>query len=427
MRILDASPGRATETHRIGSDLTFIAARTRLITPVMKLRFSLACFALVAACGPQPEPEPAAAPPPTDPGTATAPPASAPAPAAPTPEELERAEQQKRLEQDYAEMEQEHAVEMQRFTPELRASVQKLVAAPGGTRTKIKAALAAPHRQPDQKERDAARHPLETLEFLALTPYQKVLEYGPGEGYYTEILAPLLHTSGKLYVTQTDPNGPRTDRPTFYGKRTQLFLSALPEAYGKVESVVFDYKAPKLAIEDGTLDTVLLFRGAHGMVNNGSLDTWLAEFHRTLKPRGTLGIEQHRAAAGADVMEQSKLGYLPEAYVIERVEAAGFKLLRKSEINANPKDTRDHPHGVWSLPPSLRGGDVDREKYVAIGESDRMTLRFLKDKKPATPAAPAAPATPAAPAAPATSAAPATPAAPAAPAPAAPPPAATTG
>jgi predicted methyltransferase len=154
-------------------------------------------------------------------------------------------------------------------------------------------------------------------------------------------------------------------------------LEKLPEAYGKVEAVVVDGKAPKLAL-DGKLDAVLVARGAHGMHNNKLLGTWLAEFHRALKPGGILGVEQHRAAPGANPDETSKKGYLPEAFVIEQVEAAGFKLAAKSEINANPKDTKDHPEGVWSLPPTLREGEKDREKYLAIGESDRMTLKFVK-------------------------------------------------
>ena len=119
-------------------------------------------------------------------------------------------------------------------------------------------------------------------------------------------------------------------------------------------------------------------RGLHGMVNGGTIDTWLKEFHDALKPKGTLGIEQHRAKADAVAEESSKQGYLPEKWVIEKIEAAGFKLAGKSEINANPKDTKDHPNGVWTLPPNLALGDTDRDKYVAIGESDRMTLKFTK-------------------------------------------------
>jgi len=114
------------------------------------------------------------------------------------------------------------------------------------------------------------------------------------------------------------------------------------------------------------------------MVNSGKLDEWLATIHASLKPNGILGIEQHRATADANAEESAKKGYLPEKWVIERVEAAGFKLAGKSEINANPKDTKDYPEGVWTLPPTFELGDKDREKYLAIGESDRMTLKFVK-------------------------------------------------
>src|SRR5690606_33066105 len=202
---------------------------------------------------------------------------------------------------------------------------------------------------------------------------------------------------GKLYVTLTDPNGPKTERATLYGKRTQLLLDSLPEAYSKVEPAAVDPKAPKLTtIADASLDAVLLFRGAHGMVNSGTFETWLDEFHRVLEPKGILGVEQHRAAPDADPVESAKRGYLPEAFVISQAEKAGFKLAAKSEINANPKDTKDYPNGVWALPPSLGGDEANREKYLAIGESDRMTLKFVKVERP-KPAAPAAPApTPAA-------------------------------
>jgi predicted methyltransferase len=223
------------------------------------------------------------------------------------------------------------------------------------------------------------------LELFGLKPTQTVLELAPGEGWYTELLAPVLAKSGKLYVTQTDPNGPKDQRPTLYGLRTKYFLEKLPEVYGKVEPVVLDPKSPKLGL-DGKLDLVVLFRGAHGMHNNKVLGAWLAEIHRALKPQGALGVEQHRAAAGQNPDETSKRGYLPEAFVIERVEAAGFKLAAKSEMNANPKDTKDYPEGVWSLPPTLREGDKNKERYLAIGESDRMTLKFVKVAEPASKA-----------------------------------------
>jgi predicted methyltransferase len=186
-----------------------------------------------------------------------------------------------------------------------------------------------------------------------------------------------LAKKGKLLVTNTDPNGPKEERTTYYGERVKLFLERSPELYSKVETVVIDPKAPDLKLE-GTVDLVVVMRGLHGMQNGGTLDTWLAEFHTALKPKGILGIEQHRAKPDAVAEESSKQGYLPEKWVIEKVEAAGFKLAAKSEINANAKDTKDHPNGVWTLPPSFALGDTDREKYAAIGESDRMTLKFTK-------------------------------------------------
>ena len=125
----------------------------------------------------------------------------------------------------------------------------------------------------------------------------------------------------------------------------------------------------------------LVIRGMHGWQRSGVVDAWLAEIHKALKPNGVLGIVQHRAKPDADPNESAKDGYLPEPWVIQQVEAAGFKLSKKSDINKNPKDTADHPDGVWSLPPSLRQGETDREKYLAIGESDRMTLRFVKVQK----------------------------------------------
>jgi predicted methyltransferase len=123
---------------------------------------------------------------------------------------------------------------------------------------------------------------------------------------------------------------------------------------------------------------ILVFRELHNMVQGKRLEAWLAAFHQALKPHGVLGIEQHRAAPGANPEVSSKEGYLPEKWVIETIEAAGFKLAGKSEVNANPRDTRQHPEGVWTLPPSYALGDKDRARYAAIGESDRMTLKFFK-------------------------------------------------
>jgi predicted methyltransferase len=359
---------------------------------------------------------------PTSASSAAAAPAPAPAPVL-TPEEQKKEKDRIQLEADWAKLAAADAAESARLTPEVRGSIKELSdKSYPTTRAALTAALAGKHRKPGNAARDAARHPVETLEFFGLKPTQTVLEYGPGEGWYTELLAPTLAKKGKLIVTMTDPSGPKTERSTYYGQRTKLFLERLPEAYAKVQPIVIDPKAPKLG-PDASVDLVLLNRSAHGMVNDKRLELYLGEFHRVLKKGGLLGIEQHRAAPNANLEESSKKGYLPEAWLISAVEAAGFKLVAKSEVNANPKDTKDHPDGVWSLPPSLRGGDKDRERFVAIGESDRMTLKFAKvEPKKASVAAAAAPATPAAaPAQPA--AAPAQPAAAPATAPAKPAPA----
>jgi predicted methyltransferase len=360
----------------------------------------LGIASLIAGCSrPAEAPPVAPAPPaPVEPAPVTV----APTPPPLTPEEEKKAKEQRELEADWKKLAEENAAEQARLTPELRAQTKTIADKSYGTaRTALNAAIAGKHRAPGHAERDAARHPLETLEFFGFKPTQTVLEYGPGEGWYTELLAPALAKRGRLLVTNPDPNGPKDQRQTFYAERTKLFLERLPEAYGKVEPITIDPKAPKLGLE-GTVDLVIVARALHGMNNNKQLGAWLAEFHKALKPNGILGIEQHRAAPTANPEESSKQGYLPEAWVIEQVQAAGFKLAGKSEINANPKDTKDYPEGVWALPPTFKRGETDKDKFKAIGESDRMTLKFVKvaEKKAPVAAAPAAkPAAPTTPAA----------------------------
>jgi len=343
---------------------------------------------LLLACGGS-EPEPLAPPPPPPPPVAvvTPPPADTtpPPPPEPTAEEKKKAEALKKLQEERAKWQEENKVEMARWTPELHAAAKALASkAYPNLRAAVKAALAGPQRHPGDADRDSQRHPLETLTFFGLRPNMTVLEVGPGEGWYTEILAPTFAAKGKLIDTNNDPNGPEDSRGAFYGQRFKSFLDKAPELYGNVQTVVVDGKAPKL---DGVtnVDAVLLMREVHGMVNSGTLDAWLAEIHKALKPGGVLGIEEHRAAPDADPMVSSKKGYVPEKWLIDHIEGAGFKLAGKSEINANPKDTKDYPEGVWTLPPSLELGAKEREKYMAIGESDRMTLKFVKvaDKKAA--------------------------------------------
>ncbi len=323
----------------------------------------------------------------------------------PTPEEKKKAEQLEALQKDKAKAEADHKAEMARWTPELHAEAKALAdkTFPSG-KAAIQAAMAAKFRKPEDAARDKYRHPAETLDFFGFKPTQTVLEFGPGEGWYTELLAPALAKKGKLLVTNTDPNGPPEERSTFYGQRFKMFLDTSPEAFGKVETVNIDNKSPSLP-QDGTVDLIIVARELHGMVGQNKLNDWLAQFYKALKPNGVLGVEEHRAKADAEPQESAKKGYLPEKWTIQQIEAAGFKLAGKSEVNANPKDTKDYADGVWTLPPSYRLGDKDHDKYAAIGESDRMTLKFVKVAKPAAktdkPATPAAPAKPAAPAAPA--------------------------
>lgn len=355
----------------------------------------LALIAAPLACGPS-SPEPTTAdgqPPPqsetsanvsaTPATTAAATPASTqPAKAPePTPEEKKKAEAARELAEDRAKMEADTKAEAARWTPELRAEAKKLAETKhANLKAGIGAALKGKHRKPVSAERDKYRHPLETLEFFGLKPTMTVVEYGPGEGWYTELLAPTLATQGKLIVTTTDPAGPPDQRATFYGERLKRFLDNAPEVYGKVERVVIDSKKPSFGME-GKVDVVLAFRTMHGMHRDKLLGTFLAEVHKALKPNGVLAVEQHRAKADANPDESAKAGYLPEAFVIQQVEAAGFKLAGKSEINANPKDTKDYAEGVWALPPTFAMKDKDRQKYADIGESDRMTLKFTKVAK----------------------------------------------
>lgn len=356
----------------------------------MKLRtLTLALLALpITACGPSsPEPaDPSGVPTATATAVATAAPTVSAAPtttaeAKPpelTAEEKKKIEDARQLAEDRAKMEADLKAETARFTPELRAEAKKLAETKfASLDAALDAILKSKHRKPGNPERDAHRHPKETLKFFGLKPTMTVVEYGPGEGWYTEILAPALAAKGKLFITAPDPAGPPDARSTFYGERSKRSLELVPELFGKVERLVVDGKNPKLGMT-AKADMVLAIRALHGMHRDKLLPGFLTEVHAALKPKGVFGVVQHRAKADANPDEAAKQGYLPEAFVISTIEAAGFKLAEKSEVNANPKDTKDYAEGVWTLPPTLRLKDKDREKYVAIGESDRMTLRFVK-------------------------------------------------
>ncbi|MDR7333642.1 methyltransferase [Roseateles asaccharophilus] len=239
-------------------------------------------------------------------------------------------------------------------------------AAQAQTADPLKAAVAADHRTVGNVARDAARHPYETLSFFGIKPTDTVVELAPGGGWYTEILAPYLREQGQLYAVA----GAST--------RFKAKMDALP-VYGKVKITTFDAAKGQVEIAPaGTADAVLTFRNVHNWMDNGTAQAVFDAAFKALKPGGVLGIEEHRLPAARAQDPKAKSGYVHEAVVIKFAETAGFKLAAKSEVNANPKDTADHPDGVWTLPPTYALKDKDRAKYQAIGESDRMTLKFVK-------------------------------------------------
>ena len=353
---------------------------------------ALALFLVPVGCGSStPEPETAPPPPASTPApVASAPPPepTPPPPPEPTAEEKAKAAAAKALADDRATWEAEAKAEDARWTADLHGEAKALASAKyASTKVGVTAILKGHHRQPGHADRDKYRHPVETLEFWGVTPTSNVLEIGPGEGWYTEILAPLLATKGHLSVTASNPDGPADQRSTFYGQRLKKFLDRSPELYGKVDRILFDSKAPDLK-QEGKLDVIIVARAMHGLHRDKLLNGFLAEMYKGLKVGGVLAIEQHRAKDDANPDEVSKNGYLPQKWLIEQIEAAGFKLAGKpSEVNANPKDTKDYAEGVWTLPPSLALKDKDKQKYVDIGESDRMTLKFVKQKAPKAAAA----------------------------------------
>ena len=235
-------------------------------------------------------------------------------------------------------------------------------------------AIAAPERSAANRARDAYRHPQETLAFFAITPKLKVVELWPGAGWYSEILAPYLAAKGQL--TLATPEGRASTR-------VDTMIAASPALYAKVKTARFPAEGEGAKIADASVDLVLTFRNVHNWRFGGE-DKAKAAFSAIfamLKPGGTLGVVEHRLPeAMASAMEE-KSGYLKESTVIAYALDAGFKLAGASEINANPKDTHNWEKGVWTLPPVLQLGETDRAKYLAIGESDRMTLRFTKPRK----------------------------------------------
>jgi predicted methyltransferase len=256
--------------------------------------------------------------------------------------------------------------------------------------TTIEAAVAGAWRPPADRARDAWRHPAESLKFWGLKPGQTVVEFWPGAGWYTDIVAPFLAaTDGKLYAANlevADPNDAATREVVEAFRRR---IADKPRLYGEVEITAFGPTSGPVA-PAGTADLVLFLRNLHNWMAAGIAEKAFRDAFAALKPGGVLGVEEHRADPGSvpDVLADD--GYVQQAYAIQLAQEAGFVLEEASEVNANPKDTKDHPFGVWTLPPVRRSSPrgepddpaFDRSKYEAIGESDRMTLRFLKPVQP---------------------------------------------
>jgi predicted methyltransferase len=234
------------------------------------------------------------------------------------------------------------------------------------------------HRAPGHIERNRYRHPVESLSFFGLRPDITVVEITPGgAGWYTEILAPYLQKTGKLYAANYDP----LSSDEYYRRNSRAFQDKLAQRldlYGETIITVFAPPAKVDIAPPGSADLVVVFRNVHNWMADGVAPAAFAALHRALKPGGVLGIEQHRGNATQPQDPAAESGYVREDVVIGLAEGAGFRLTARSEINANPRDTRDYPEGVWTLPPNFELGDKDRAKYAAIGESDRMTLRFIK-------------------------------------------------
>ena len=239
----------------------------------------------------------------------------------------------------------------------------------------FQALLPGPQRSAANVVRDPHRHPAETLAFFGIQPQHTVVEILPGSGgYYMEILAPWLRAKGQYIAANRDQS-----LPQYIPDHQKLLarLKAEPQLYDRV--MVTAFRADNHAIAPaGSADVVISFRNLHNWMEREEVVESLRAFHKALKPGGVLGIVDHRGRTDLSQAQQMASGYVREDVAIAVIEANGFRLTGRSEVNANPKDTKDHPEGVWTLPPTYRLKDVDRAKYQAIGESDRFTLRFVK-------------------------------------------------
>jgi len=234
----------------------------------------------------------------------------------------------------------------------------------------LKGAIASEDRTPKNVVRDVYRHPYETLDFFGIKQDMTVIELSPGGGWYTEILANYIHYPGTLIAAHFNP-----DAGGYYKRGRTNFEKKINSnpMYGRVEIVNID----STLAEPNSVDAVLTFRNLHNWLGP-LLDTIFSNSYKALKPGGIFGVVEHRADEGTTLETMKKSGYVTEKHAIEMAKKHGFELVSKSEVNSNPKDIKNYPKGVWTLPPNLRMKDVDRQKYLEIGESDRMTLLFRK-------------------------------------------------
>ncbi|MEM9100820.1 MAG: methyltransferase [Pseudomonadota bacterium] len=259
----------------------------------------------------------------------------------------------------------------------LTAFIPLTVCAAQVNQDKLRSYANGEHRSSKNISRNTFRNPVETLSFFEISENMTVLEISPGGGWYTEILAPYLKDKGKYIGAGFNPNS----KVDYYAKNAKAFqekLNATPKHYNKVEVTIMEPPAMMDIAPKGSVDRVLTFRNTHGWLRRGHAEQVFQTMFDVLKPGGKLGIVQHRAEPGKKA--DPNTGYVSEKQIIELAKKAGFKLEAKSEINANSKDTKDYEKGVWTLPPNYRLKEQDKAKYTAIGESDRMTLRFVKPK-----------------------------------------------
>jgi predicted methyltransferase len=239
--------------------------------------------------------------------------------------------------------------------------------------------LAGEHRSAENSVRDRYRHPKETLLFFGIRPEMKVLEVWPEPGWYTEIIAPLVRERGKYYaaVIAADPQSKYvTQRLSDYQQK----LASRPDVYDRVEVVTFPTDGGDV-VPPGSLDMIVTFRNIHNWMARDYAGQAFATMYKALKPGGVLGVVEHRGNPAVVQDPKAKSGYVNEDYAIRLIEGQGFRLEGESQANANPKDTKDYEQGVWTLPPTYRLGEKDRQMYADIGESDRFTLKFIKPKK----------------------------------------------